>query len=313
MLSKKLCSQLLDGGLTDHKKYLSGSCKGFHVTVSTTENGMYCFRISAHSENDPENAALHAFAESRKEVTPQIRSVNVYPNQLIILSTRTVLIKKVPAHLNEAILPIIDFLAENNYVSGCMQCGTQEAQVDCYEINGIHQYLCSNCVGRVEESLLGRQLEILSKKSKLLPGIVGALLGSMIGCVVYFFLWQVGYIAAIAGVVTALCAFKGYEMLGGVVDKKGVFACIAAILFSVYFANRLVWTYYAYTVYQEIGLGFFDCFRHIKEIIELNDAAASYYGYMALAYVMTVLGSFSSVVGAFKASTGSYKIKKMKD
>lgn len=159
----------------------------------------------------------------------------------------------------------------------------------------------------------GRQLEILSKKSKLIPGIVGALLGSMIGCVVYFFLWQVGYIAAIAGLVTALCAFKGYEMLGGAVDKKGVFACVAVILFSVYFGNRLVWTYDAYRVYKEIGLGFFDCFRHIKEIIELNDATAPYYGYMVLAYVMTILGSYGSVVGAFKASTGSYKIKKMKD
>lgn len=308
-----MCSQLLDGNLTDRNKYISGTCRGFYVTVNTTENGLYCFRISAHSENDPENAALRAFAESRREITPQIRSVNVSPNQILIISSRTFMIKKVPAHLNEAILPIIDFLAENNYVSGCMHCGTQEKQVDCYEINGVPQYLCSDCVGMAEESLRGRQLEILSKKSKLIPGIVGALLGSMIGCVVYFLLWQVGYIAAVAGLVTAICAFKGYEMLGGALDKKGVLVCVAVILFAVYFGNRLVWTYDAYTVYQEIGLGFFDCFRHIKEIIELNELTPQYYGYMVMAYLMTVLGSFRSVVNAFKASTGSYKIRKIKD
>lgn len=315
MFSKKLCRQLLDGNMTDHNKYISGTCKGFYVTINLTANGMYSFQISAHSENDPENAALHDFVESRKNVTKQIQSVYVRNNDITIVLSRTFLIKNVPAHLNEAVMPIIDFLAYNNYVSGCMQCGTQYAQIECYNINDTHHFLCSDCAGKVEGALFDKQQDILSKKSKFIPGIVGALLGSMLGCVVYFLLWQLGYIAAVAGLVTAVCAFKGYEMLGGVVDKKGVFACIVVIIFAVFFSNQIAWAYDAFSAFKELGysVGFFDCFRSLKGIIAESDLTGQYYADLAIAYGMTILGGFRSVINAFKSSTGSYKVKKMKD
>ena len=313
MLSKKLCSQLLDGNMTDHNKYISGTCRGFYVTINTTPNGMFSFQISAHSDNDPENAALREFVESRKSVTEQIQSFTVYHNSVTIVSTRTFLGKKIPEHLNTAIMPIIDYLANNGYVTGCMQCGTQNAQIDCYDINGAHHYLCSDCVGKVEGALMDRKQGILAQKSKFIPGIVGAFLGAMIGCVVYFLIWQLGYVAAIAGLVTAVCAFKGFEMLGGVVDKKGVIACVVVIILAVLFANKLVWAYDAYSALKGYGWSFFDCFRGLKEILEASNATGEYYGGLVMAYVMTALGSFRSVVNAFKASTGSYKVKKMKD
>ena len=64
----------------------------------------------------------------------------------------------------------VNFLSSNSYVSGCMQCGTQVAQIDCYDINGVHHYLCSDCVGKMENELSDRKQEILSQKSKLIPG-----------------------------------------------------------------------------------------------------------------------------------------------
>ena len=312
MLGKKLCSQLLDGNMTDHNKYISGTCKGFYITINASENGMFVFQISAHSENDPGNTLLRDFMESRKNASEQIQSVSVSNNSITVVSTRTFLAKKIPEHLNAAIMPVIDFLSENNYVSGCMQCGTQDAPVDCYDVNGAHHYLCPECAGKVEAAFADRQQNILSNKSKLIPGIVGALLGSMIGCVVYFIIYRLGYVAAIAGLVTAVCAFKGYEMLGGVVDRKGVIACVFVIIFAVYFSNQLTWSYDAYSVYKEYDISFFDCFRSIGEIVEMSDLTGQYYGDLAIAYLMTIIGSFRSVISAFKSSTGSYKVKRMK-
>ncbi len=313
MLSNKLCSQLLDGSLTDHKTYISGTCRGYYVTVNTAENGMYIINISAHSESDPGNAALRDFIESRKNVTNQIQSVNVSNNNASIVSTRTFLIKKVPAHLNEAIMPIIDFLESNRYVSGCMQCGTQMSDVDCYDINGSHRYLCSDCAVKIESALSDKKQDVLANKSNLIPGIVGALLGSMLGCLVYFLIWQLGYIAAIAGLITAVCTFKGYEMFGKVIDKKGVIVCVLVIIFSVFFANQIVWAYDAFKAYKDDGIGFFECFRYINDVVKLNELTGQYYGNLAMAYLMTLLGSYRNIVNAFKSSTGSFKVKKMKD
>lgn len=311
MLSKKLCSQLLDGNMTDHKLCISGTCKGFYVTVNTTENNMFSFQISAHSENDPGNAALRDFVESRKSVTKQIKSVNVTNNSVTIVSTRALLTKKIPAHLNEAIMPIIDFLEINRYVSGCMQCGAQHSQVDCYLINNTHRYLCDSCANEIESNLSDRKQDVLANKSNLIPGIVGALLGSMLGCVVYFIVWQLGYIAAIAGLITAVCTFKGYEMFGKVIDKKGVFACIIVIIFAVFFSNQLVWAYDAFGALKEHDVSFFACFRYINEIVEESELTGQYYGNLAMAYFMTILGSFRSVLNVFNSSTGNYIVSKM--
>ena len=313
MLSEKLRRQLLDGNMTDHNQYISGTCKGFYVTINTTKNGMFNLKISAHSENDPGNAALRDFVESRTSAAKQIQSVSVTNNHVALVMTRTALAKKIPAHVNEAVMPIIQYLANNYYESGCMRCGTQSAQIDCYDINGEHHYLCGDCVGKVEEELMERQQDILSNKSKLIPGIVGALLGSLLGCVVYFLIWQLGYIAAVAGLVTAVCAFKGYEMLGGALDKKGVFVSVIVVILATFFANQLVWAYDAYSVFKEEGVTFFECYRAIGPLITELDLTREYYGNLAVAYLMTILGSIGLIINAFKSSSGSYKVKKVKE
>ena len=319
MLGKKLCSQLLDGNMTDHKTYISGTCKGFHVTVDNTETGAFRFRISAHSDNDPDNAALRNYAEYYKNTTEQIQSFEVSSNCVTVVSTRTVLAKKIPEHLNEGIMPIIDYLANNLYVTGCMQCGTQYSDVDCYNINGAYHYLCSDCVEKVEGTLEDRKQAILSNKSKLIPGIVGALLGSLIGCLAYFLIWQLGFVSAFAGLITAVCAFKGYEMLGKTLDKKGVIVCVIVIIFAVFFSNKLVW---AYTIYSELksypdfndyNINFFDCFRVTGDLVKEAGLTGEYVGNIVMSLFMTALGSFGSIVGALKSSSGSYKVKKMKN
>lgn len=312
MLSKKLCRQLLDGNLQDYGKYIAGTCKGFYVTVNTAENGMYVFHISAHSDNDPGNNLLRSYVESRKSTIEQIESADVGENCVTIVSTRTFLIKKVPAHVNEAVMPIIDYLASSGYSSGCMQCGGQNAQVDCYNINGANRYLCNDCAAKIEGALIDRKQDILSQKSNLAMGIVGALIGSLIGCVVYFLVWQLGYIAAVAGLITAVCAFKGYEMLGGVIDRKGAIACIIVIIFAVFFANQVVWAYDIYKAFKEDGFTFFECFRVIKLVVDEAELTGQYYGNLVMAYLLTAVGCFKTVMDVFKSSTGSYTVKKTK-
>ena len=53
-------------------------------------------------------------------------------------------------------------------------------------------------------------------------GVVGALIGSLLGAASIILLSQLGYVAAISGVIMAVCALKGYELLGGKLTKKGV-------------------------------------------------------------------------------------------
>ena len=63
-----------------------------------------------------------------------------------------------------------------------------------------------------------------------LAGTVGALLFSLAGGVVYFLLYQVGYIAAISGLIGVICAFKGYEVFA---KKLSKFGCIISVVMAL--------------------------------------------------------------------------------
>ena len=47
-------------------------------------------------------------------------------------------------------------------------------------------------------------------QENVLSGIVGAFLFSLIGGILWFVLYQIGYLAAISGLVGVICAVKGY-------------------------------------------------------------------------------------------------------
>ncbi len=52
------------------------------------------------------------------------------------------------------------------------------------------------------------------RKENVLAGLVGAFLGSLIGVACIVGIGQMGYVASISGLVMAVCAIKGYSLLG---------------------------------------------------------------------------------------------------
>ena len=58
-------------------------------------------------------------------------------------------------------------------------------------------------------------------------GVLGAILFSLAGAVVYYVLWSVHIIAAISGIICVICALKGYEIFAGARTKRGIFLSVA--------------------------------------------------------------------------------------
>ena len=69
-------------------------------------------------------------------------------------------------------------------------------------------------------------------------------------------IYRLGYIAGIAGAVTAICALRGYELLGGHLDRKGVIISTVMMMVMIFFANRLSWTWDAYDALNDEGYTF---------------------------------------------------------
>lgn len=309
MIKEKIRSQILNGSLQDYKKHLAGSYRGFYITVDLISPS-YIVRINASSPNDEGNAALQTFIEQQKNANKHLTKVDVYNHTVALTISSPNLLKNLPNVLNNIIEPIINYLSNGAYSSGCENCGNSMTQVECYEINGLHHYVCESCVSEIEGTLREQQQVTKAQKSNLVPGLVGAFLGSLIGCVLWVIIYRLGYIAGLAGAVTAICALKGYEMFGKHLDRKGVIGSIIIMVIMIFLANKIAWAWEAYSALKDFGLTFSDAFRSLGEILELNELTGSYYGDLAIGYLLTLIASYKNTITAFKTSAGSYSVNK---
>ena len=141
-------------------------------------------------------------------------------------------------------------------------------------------------------------MEQEKKKENIVAGLVGAFLGSLLGAVCIVLIGQMGYVASIGGLVMAVCTLKGYELLGGVLSRKG--AAVAS-------AFTLVMTYVAYQmdcaiqVAQAAGVGVFEAFRSMNYLLAGGYLETRvYWGGLVMLYLFTLLGAVPMLVGAFR-------------
>ena len=310
MLKEKLRAQILGGALKDYKQHMSGCCKGYYVVIEP-QQAQYAVKINASAEDDADNAKLNTYLMQKKDEVKEILNVKTGAHYFVLYVKMPNLAKNIPDVVNGVVEPILQYLRTNYYVSGCESCGTSQSAVESYEINGGHHYLCADCAKEVNAALEENQQNMKTKKSKFLPGLVGAFLGSLIGAVLWVVIFKLGYIAGIAGLVTGVCALKGFELLGGHVDRKGVIGSVIIMLITIFLANKIAWSWDAYTALKDYDYTFSDCFRYLGEILEANELTGSYYGDLIIGYALTFLSSFRNIIAAFKASSGTYTMKKM--
>lgn len=311
MVKENIREQILGGCLQDFKKHLAGNYRGFYITLEVAPNGQYIAKINASSANDPNNGQLNSFLTQQKEFLKQIIQIQTYAHTCVLSIRIPNLAKNIPEVVNSAVCPVIDYLVNYNYISGCGECGNPNEPLNCYEINGGYHYLCNNCINSIHASLHANQQNIQARKSNLAAGLVGAFLGSLIGCAAWVLIYKLGYIAGIAGAITGICAMKGYEMLGGHLDKKGVIGSVIIMILMIFFANKIAWSWEAYDSLKIYGWSFTEIFRNLGSILSDSDLVGSYIGDLAVGYLLTALASYKNIMNAFRASGGSYTINKM--
>ena len=91
------------------------------------------------------------------------------------------------------------------------------------------------------------------ERERVLPGIFGALLFAMAGGVVWFLLYQLGYIASLSGLVAVICAAKGYTLFAK--TKNESVKCVVISLIASVVVLAAAWylclAFDVYSLYQE--------------------------------------------------------------
>ena len=142
----------------------------------------------------------------------------------------------------------------------------------------------------------------VQKKGNLFLGVMGAVIGALIGAVLWIVIYQLGFIAGIAGFVTVICAIKGFEILGRQkTGKLGTVLCVLISLLIILLANCLCYSIEIYKVFgEDYYLTFGDSIALLPSFLEEPEIMGSFLKDLLIGYALTIVASFSAIGAAFK-------------
>ncbi len=145
---------------------------------------------------------------------------------------------------------------------------------------------------------------MVNGNGNILAGFVGAFLFSIIGGLLYFICYQIGFIHGAIGLITFILAHFGYGLFAKAKKDTSIIRMIAAFIATIamiYLAEYISLSFEVFQVFKDYGITIFDAIRATPEFIaepEIKDAVVED---LAFAYFFSVIGAISFIVKAKKA------------
>lgn len=285
-----------------------GNVQGYTVTVMPNANNRvyYMLSLSVSRMGMAPNPADFKPLEKMNKVLSGCTVQRFRVNFLVKLSGNK---DKMAEALRSALDTLITFLRTNGYTNCCEHCGRPEG-VDAYTVSGNAYLLCEPCFGQVSEAAAQQNQTKMQKQEQVLPGIVGALIGSLIGAVVIVIVGQLGYVAAVSGLVMAICTLKGYEMLGKKLGTPGIIISCVLMLQMIFLAYQADWSITAAQFYET---DFFTAFRAMMDLIKEGYVdSGDYFGGLAQVYLFAVIGAVPTIIAMAKGAKHMVTTAKMR-
>ena len=211
--------------------------------------------------------------------------------------------KRYAEKLHELLPDLFLYLHENGY-ENCCEVSHAVGETVGAMVNGRGQLFAPALFDEVSHKLAQNERMEREIPENIGRGILGAVIGGAIGAAVIVLLGQLGYVAAISGMVLGYCTIGGYRRGAGRLSAAGIAACVVVMLAAVYFGNRVD---IAITAAKELEITFWQGFRWMHELVDTD----AYMGNLAVLYLFTALGAVPEALNAHKAlrgKTGVYRI-----
>lgn len=200
--------------------------------------------------------------------------------------------EKLRDRLDESLNALMNFLRANGYQNCCQSCG-KPGETDAVVAGNVYMELCPECFTRLQQTQALDQGKKQRKKENILGGIIGALIGSLLGVLCIVILGQLGYVAALSGLVMAVCTMKGYELLGGKLSAKGIVISVILMILMTYVGNQLDW---AIAIAREVGVDVITAFQAVPLLVSEGMLdGVPYWGNLVMVYIFALLGAVPTV------------------
>ena len=168
---------------------------------------------------------------------------------------------------------------------------------------------------RNEAQNVNLSVENNSTNGNIISGIVGAFLFSLIGGLLYFVVYQIGFIAGICGLVIFVLANFGYGLFAKPNSKNSIIGLIVSIIATItmiFFAEYFCLSFEIFQVYkEELGITIFDAIRATPEFLSEPEISKSVAEEVSTAYIFGFFASIGNIVGIVKDRKKEKQLKEM--
>lgn len=239
---------------------------------------------------DPEKESFREFIKARPELSGCKTA-----GARVTFTLRPGATAKSSAEKIHTLLPeLLSYLHENGYENCCEISRAVGATVGCMT-NGVPQLLAPDLFAEVSRKAEQNERVRAETPENIGRGILGALIGGVIGAAVIVLIGQLGYVAALSGVVLGYCTIGGYRRGAGKLSAVGIAVSIVVMLLAVYLGNRVD---IAIAAVQELDLTFGQAFAWMHELVD----ADAYMENLVTLYLFSALGAVPAAISAHKAA-----------
>jgi len=139
-------------------------------------------------------------------------------------------------------------------------------------------------------------------KSNVVLGTIGALLGAILGGVIWIIIGKLGFIAGLAGFAMMYFAIKGYSGLSGNLDKKGQIISLIIAFAMIFVANYTLYAldfckYYYDGNYSPNNL--IDSYKNLSSYLTYSDYWFTFLKDLIIGYALSIWSGFGIIRAVF--------------
>lgn len=300
------------GMVYDKTGVIYGTYRQYSFCVEETANaGIFSVHFWA-APADPQSAqGLYPYLEQLKQSRKFIRHVAAEGSHILVQMKIYSGTDKNRQNIEDVLNAVTGFLGQNSYGNVCNRCGKAEDLSLC-QINGACMQLCGDCYHGAVNTLSAEEQKAKLKKGNLVTGLVGALIGALIGGVLWVLVSQLGYIAGIVGLILAVLSLKGYELLGGKIDKIGIAVTMVIIVVVLFLANYFSLAWIIHSEFSSLyDITFADAFRSVPDFLSYDDILMPFIRDLVVGYAFTAAASIPVIRGMYNKSNNRFLARRL--
>ncbi len=289
------------------KKFAYGEVNGYLITISE-KMGLVSFYINCVFDNEdlePKVKQIQQFMKQSTKLYPKPTyrfdrfgvEANFYDNYKFVKSAENFFTE------------VTGFLKSIGVdgVERCCLCGEPMQNRTPKRINRNGHVL--NCDGSCADAAV-RGLAENSEVEKVTSrhycrGTVGAILGTLIGIIPWIIVYMWGYFVGWLGALIAVCARKGYELLGGRAGRVKALIVIVVTLLAVVLAQfiSICFELRSEAINQEIALSLSELIGISFQLIKEDEEVQRYFiGNLFMGFLFALLGLWDVIRSIFQES-----------